>query len=178
MATKPTPGASDGTYGTELNAFLDVSLDTDGKVKNEALQTTSAAPVADAALANKLYVDNKITSYDTGWIANNDWTNVHLGTTTTGNDVNHALTANLSDLIVKVLISTDGTDANSFEMSDTGVDGLGAGTSLGITIYQVDTANITVQTGLQGILYLDAGGTSIIIDTESWYYKVKVWKLT
>ena len=57
MATKPTPGGSDGTYGTELNAFLDVSLASDGKVINEALQSASTAPVADAALANKLYVD-------------------------------------------------------------------------------------------------------------------------
>ena len=59
MATKPTPGGSDGTYGTELNAFLDVSLASDGKVINEALQSASTAPVADAALANKKYVDDK-----------------------------------------------------------------------------------------------------------------------
>ena len=60
MATKPTPGGSDGTYGTELNAFLDVSLASDGKVINEALQTASTAPVADAALANKKYVDDQV----------------------------------------------------------------------------------------------------------------------
>ncbi len=60
MATKPTPGASDGTYGTEMNAFLDVSLASDGKIINEALQTASTAPVADAALANKKYVDDQI----------------------------------------------------------------------------------------------------------------------
>lgn len=59
MATKPTPGGSDGTYGTELNAFLDVSLASDGKVKTEALQTDSTAPTADAALTNKKYVDDQ-----------------------------------------------------------------------------------------------------------------------
>ncbi len=62
MATKPTPGGSDGTYGTEMNAFLDVSLASDGKIINEALQTASTAPVADAALANKKYVDDVTTS--------------------------------------------------------------------------------------------------------------------
>ncbi len=60
MAVKPTPGGSDGTYGAELNAFLDVSMAADGKIINEALQTASTAPVADAALANKLYVDNQV----------------------------------------------------------------------------------------------------------------------
>ena len=58
MATKPTPGGSDGTYGTELNEFLDESLASDGKIKTEALQTDSTAPVADAALVNKKYADD------------------------------------------------------------------------------------------------------------------------
>ncbi len=62
MATKPTPGGSDGTYGTELNAFLDVSLAADGKVKTEALQTDSTAPSADAALTNKKYIDDQIVN--------------------------------------------------------------------------------------------------------------------
>jgi hypothetical protein len=62
MSVLPTPGASDGTYGTELNAFLEVSLDgTTGKVLNEALQVNSTAPVADAALVNKKYVDDNTT---------------------------------------------------------------------------------------------------------------------
>lgn len=58
MATKPTPGGSDGTYGTELNVFLDESLASDGKVKDGAVFSTSAAPTVDAGVANKLYVDN------------------------------------------------------------------------------------------------------------------------
>ena len=62
MATRPTVGGSDGTWGTELNAHLDISLDTDGKVDDGAAQTTSAAPTADAELANKKYVDDQIAS--------------------------------------------------------------------------------------------------------------------
>lgn len=62
MAGLPTVGGSSGTWGTELNAFLDVSLAADGKVINEALQTLSTAPIADAALANKKYVDDQITT--------------------------------------------------------------------------------------------------------------------
>ena len=61
MATKPTPGGSDGTYGTEMNAFLDVSLASDGKVKDGAVFSTSAAPTVDAGVTNKKHVDDNTT---------------------------------------------------------------------------------------------------------------------
>ncbi len=64
MATKPTPGGSDGTYGTELNAFLDVSLASDGKIADGAVFSTSAAPSVDAGVANKKYVDDNISPGD------------------------------------------------------------------------------------------------------------------
>lgn len=57
--TLPTVGSSYNTYGTELNAHINVSHDSDGKIKNGAEQTTSAAPTTDAMIANKKYVDTK-----------------------------------------------------------------------------------------------------------------------
>lgn len=86
MATKPTPGGSDGTYGTELNAFLDESLASDGKIKTEALQTDATAPSADAALANKKYVDD--TGFqDRGDPATADFAVGDLVTDNTWNDL-------------------------------------------------------------------------------------------
>jgi hypothetical protein len=116
--------------------------------------------------------------YDTGWIACSDWTDQHLGDSV-GSNVNHALDAPLSELLVKVLISTDGTDANSFEV----IQADDNTTDYGCTIYYVDDDNILVQTGNGGIAFVSDGaivgsaGSVYRIDTESWYYKIKVWKL-
>ncbi|KKM99184.1 hypothetical protein LCGC14_1150490 [marine sediment metagenome] len=110
--------------------------------------------------------------YDTGWIACNDWTNQHLGTTL-GNDVAHSLSAPLSDLLVKVLISSDGTDANSFEL----VDAVLNTTVRGITIYAVNDDNIIVQTADNGLGYINSDGAFITLVSSSWYYKIKIWKL-
>ncbi|HEB26434.1 MAG TPA: hypothetical protein ENI05_01480 [Porticoccus sp.] len=68
MATKPTPGASAGTWGTEMNTFLDVSLDVNGKIATEALQTDSTAPVADAAVANRKFVVSLAISVVKAWV--------------------------------------------------------------------------------------------------------------
>ena len=68
MATRPTPGGSDGTWGTELNAHLAVSLATDGKVLDGAVFSTSAAPTVDAGVVNKNYVDNLAISVVKAWV--------------------------------------------------------------------------------------------------------------
>ena len=112
--------------------------------------------------------------YDTGWVACNDWTNQHLGDAVGGN-VNHGLDAPLSELIVKALISTDGTDANSFEAMDFMADAAVA--NYGYQVLAVDNDNIKVQTGNGGLLQAaDATGFAVVIDTEAWYYKIKVYK--
>ena len=118
-----------------------------------------------------------LRSYDTGWVNCSDWTGQNLGDTVGGN-VNHALGSPISDLLIKVIISTDGTDNNSFEILNAAFDeSSGSSLRYGYVVKQIDVNNIDVQTGPYGILLVDNSG-KIIIDTENWYYKIKVYKLT
>ena len=138
----------------------------------------------DAAITGDVTVTGTITGnfavYDTGWINRSDWTNVHLGsddTKDTDSNVTHNLDAPLSDLLVKVLISTDGTDANSFEMHPQFSDVGSPGADLGITVFAVNDNAIIVQTAKNGLSHIDGTGNYTSIDTEDWYYKVVVYKL-
>ena len=81
MATRPTPGGSDGTWGTKLNAHLAVSLATDGKVLDGAVFSTSAAPTVDAGVSNKKYRDDLIS-----WVTF-DGSNADPDSTKTGRNV-------------------------------------------------------------------------------------------
>ena len=126
---------------------------------------------------------NLIKKYSTGWLLNEiggagvaDWTNVHLGTDPTGDsNVTHGLDGNLADFIVKVLISTDGTDANSFEVA---LSPLFPNTWSGYTVSYVDANNIKIQTGIAGLLYLLDNGIGSAIAAQNWYYKIIIYKIT
>ncbi len=128
-------------------------------------------------------INNRVSKYSTGWLLNEiggsgvgKWTNAHLGTDPTqDSNLNHALDAPLSELIVKVFLSTDGTDANSFELREARNDG--DGLRSGYTIYHIDNNNIQVQTSANGLTKIDTAGLTTIIDTEDWYYKIVVYKL-
>jgi len=121
------------------------------------------------------YEGNGLRKYTTGWVACSDWTNQKLGTTLGGNVV-HNLGRSLKDLHVKVLYSSDGTDANSYEllpsMYNSGEYGYG--------IKQVDSLNnsIIVSTATAGTLYLDpTDGDIEILTNQSGYYKIEVYDL-
>lgn len=147
--------------------------------KDEDDMASDSAVAVASQQSIKAYADSlHFTPYDTGWINRSDWTDVHMGSNTTKNvdsDVNHGFGVPLSDLLVKVLISTDGTDANSFEI----LNWNNASTDdIGVNIFQVDNDNFKVQTGASGLAYnRDSDGSGIIIDTEDWYYKIKVYRL-
>jgi hypothetical protein len=154
--------------GTGINEF---SIDG-----NLAGNSDDAVPTEKAV---KTYVDTAgITSYDTGWINRSDWTDVHLGSNTSkdvDSNVAHNLGAPLSDLLVKFLISPTGNDSDSFEVY-ANISWSGS-QQWGWTIFQVDANTVQVQTGNAGINYLDTAGTGHVVNTDDWYYKIKVLRL-
>ena len=154
-SNNPTPAAGEWCYETDTK-FLKIG---DGSTVWTSLdyQPTVAEVTAKASLS----------TYSTGWVANNDWSAVSLSVT-------HSLNANLSDLIVKVFISTDGTEANAFEIGSVDTT-LGV---LGFTIFQTDTNGINIETGTNGMHYINIGGLAIVLAAQSYYYKVKVYKLS
>lgn len=110
------------------------------------------------------------TKYDTGWVANSDWTNVELSAT-------HNLGTELSGLIVKFFISWDGTDSGSFEPLLIHKEAAASGIACGITLYQTSNNSLKFQLGLNGIMYIaDSTAAQYLLDSESWYYRIVVYK--
>ena len=135
--------------------------------------TTYATPIIKVSRLTSSGQPVDALMYDTGWVANSDWTNAEF-------TVTHNLDANLSDLIVKFFISTDGTEANAFEVHhftrvmDTGSS---SDSSRGITIFQTSVNAVKIHTATDGIYMIsDASGGDFTIDNESWYYKAVVYK--
>jgi len=120
--------------------------------------------------------------YDTGWKLNllnggvsADWTNVHLGDDNTqDSNVNHALNCGLNQLLIKLLISTDGTDTTSFELAAY----CDAGSTYGYQNIYIDDNNIKIQTRSGGIgtIMADNGGATAITN-QAYYYRIIVVKL-
>lgn len=62
MARLPTVGGDDGTWGTILNEFLEVSLDTDGKLKNMPLNVKDYGATGDGTTDDSTAINNAITA--------------------------------------------------------------------------------------------------------------------
>ncbi len=111
MATKPTPGGSDGTWGTEYNAHLEVSLAADGKIKDGAVFSTSAAPTVDAGVSNMKYQDDHVGHDGDGYVlrdVNGTPTKVYVKylTGTTDSDSSTVVAHGVSSGLTKILSVT------------------------------------------------------------------------
>lgn len=112
----------------------------------------------------------KITEgYDTGWVANSDWTEAEFV-------ISHNLGLPLHDLIVDFLISTDGTEAGIIIPKDTQFDvSTAADRESGYAYEGVDFNTFNIHTGSQGIRHTSDNVASLI-SSQSYYYKVKVYR--
>lgn len=120
------------------------------------------------------FILDMFASYETGWINRSDWTNVHPGSDATKNndsDIAHNLGINFIDADLKFLISTGGTDATAFEV---GPYSDGAAGAVGFSSFQVDVDNIQIVTGSSGLKFVNSTGSGVVIDTEDWYYNIKI----
>ncbi|MBU1078452.1 MAG: hypothetical protein KKH98_14235 [Spirochaetes bacterium] len=127
-----------------------------------------------------------IKKFELGWKLNNmsgggvgEWRNVHLGNDPDDktDNLTHSLNAHLRELSVKVFISTDGTDENSFEVIGVAwrVD---TGTIYGTMPFEVDVNNIIIQTGAGGINYISTTGGLVSLSTEAYYYNIVIYHIT
>lgn len=89
----------------------------------------------------------------------------------------HQMGKNLYQLRTEIFFSTDGTENNSYNITNNILyDGVG-GTAFGDQQNQIDIDNIKIQTGNAGIPYVNDAGAVLATDTEDWYYKVITYRI-
>jgi hypothetical protein len=82
----------------------------------------------------------------------------------------HDLSLDFDDYLnTKMFLSTDGTMANAWEQS---IYPSGDSSAYGATIHYVDTNNVKMQTGNNGMTYAKDDGTVPGFSSSDWYYKI------
>ena len=93
---------------------------------------------------------------------------------TANSNVNHGLSCGLERLFIRLLVSSDGTDANAITIHI----GSDYGTNVrGISAYYIDANNIKLQTATYGLFVVQDDGTLLSLQTTAWYYRIVVVKL-
>jgi hypothetical protein len=121
--------------------------------------------------------------YDTGWVENllnggstPEWRNVHLSSSgTSEGNITHGLNATLDKLLIRLLVSTDGTDANAIEV---GKYSGNYSINIGWAPLYVDANNVKIQTAATyGFNAMNDSGTGTAYTTGAYYYRIVVTKL-
>jgi len=115
-------------------------------------------------------VDYYHAPYDTGWTINSDWTNAEL-------TVTHNFEADLSELIVKLFMSSDGTDANGFDILTITETHASTGSQRGIIAQSVGDSSFKLQTGTNGVDIMNDDGSLTALTSSTYYYRIVVYKL-
>lgn len=111
---------------------------------------------------NYIVLDFKIT-YSTGWVSNSDWTDLTA-------TITHNMNITMNKITTDVLLSSNGTDANTIRVIDSNYTNTTGGLCLGIQINNASADTVTFQTGSFGVLIMDANGDEVLLQGSSAYY--------
>lgn len=103
---------------------------------------------------------------DTGWVINSDWQGVTF-------TIIHNLGKVLTELDVVFEVSSLGTDAMAIRLLDSSFD-IAAATTSGVVAYADTTDRFLLRTGNIGIDIIDTDGSRLLLNTQSWFYRVTV----
>jgi len=112
--------------------------------------------------------------YDTGALNKTAWENQQFS-------IPHNLNAHIEEILIKVFLSLDGVDGSWFEVQNTtraDVNAVTADTAEGTTAYETDLNTIYIQTGADGVRYINniTGGLSIFDASDDRYIRVVIIK--
>ena len=116
--------------------------------------------------------------YDTGWIANSDWTDRNFDPEADKNvqgTVVHNLNTPLAYLWTKLLISQNGLDDGAEEFVNTALGTASGG--WGHVISETSHNEIVFQTGNNGLLRLTGSGAPDSVNVEDWFYRIVLIKM-
>lgn len=165
----PTPGTN---FTSRVTDAISDSINGTPRISNESRPTTnylygyikaeSVTPAGEPVSALK---------YDTGWVANSDWTANNF-------TISHDLSSELSELNIKVLFSSDGTDNNAKFPIGMAIRDAGSNEQVSLVLTKIDINSIKLSTGASGVRIGigDGTGGSVLLSAQSYYYRVVIEK--
>jgi len=107
--------------------------------------------------------------YDTGWIANSDWTGNSLL-------INHNLNMDLANIDTDFYITTDSGDDGCLLLGGASYSTTGVTEEYNYVIQAVDNNSFIVQLGFNGLVNYNSSGDRVLITNQPYHYKVVVTK--
>ena len=160
------PSAASDTVSGEVDTENEISSNIEASNETRPLNTSFNMQIVVSEISQVTGEAYDMMVWDSGWVANSNWNNEQLPAI-------HNLGAKLPNLRFDIFLSETGSDDDAFL-----IDSFNEGSSdTNFTYYGVDETQFVIQTGSDGLKRAVLGtGVREVIDTQSWYYKVKVYK--
>jgi len=160
------------TYSGTTDYGLDTLSAEDANVSNETRPKTIMQYAFIKAVDIDLTSGQSVTAlkYDSGFSEITNWLNRR-------DTYTHNLNDNLSSLLVKIFLSSDGTEANAIEVTNITFSSSALNTEYNFQIEYNDANSIIIATGANGARYYDSSGDSVTLgSSQSYYLKVVIYK--